>query len=329
LLARVRRFSLTPRQYFLVAALALGALTLIVFTGAAVRVTGSGLGCPDWPNCYQNGRLAAESNSHAWIEFGNRLLTGVISLAAISAAVLAFFRKPFRRDLAVLGVLLPLGVVAQAVLGGLTVLYGLAPGWVMAHYLLSMAVLVAASTLAWRARPAYGHEPPAADRTTARACWALFVLGAVTVFAGTAATAAGPHAGASGTGQVVKRLHFEGPGTLTWIVDRHGVLATALGLLAIGTWWLARRRGADHELRTRLTRICLLMAAQGVLGIVQYRLKLPTELVWVHVDLAALLWVGIVLAAIEAGSPLRAPATVPDAIAAPSRAGARASAARS
>jgi heme a synthase len=311
------RISLTPRQYFLVSALALGALTLIVFTGAAVRVTGSGLGCPDWPNCYQNGRLVAESNSHAWIEFGNRLLTGVISLAAIAACVLAFFRKPFRKDLAVIGVLLPLGVVMQAVLGGLTVLYGLAPGWVMGHYGLSMVVLVAAATLAWRARPAYGHEPPAADLATARACWALFALGAVTVFAGTAATAAGPHAGASGTGEIVNRLHFEGAGTLSWIVNRHGALAVLLGLAAIATWALARRRGADRELQVRLTRICLLMALQGVLGIVQYRLKLPTELVWVHVDLAALLWVGIVLAAIEAGSPRRAAVTAAEALPAP------------
>ena len=329
--ARIRRFGLTPRQYFVVSALALAALTLIGFTGAGVRVTGSGLGCPDWPNCYQNGRLVAESNSHAWIEFGNRLLTGVISIAAIAASVLAFFRKPFRKDLAVIGVLLPLGVVAQAVLGGLTVLYGLAPGWVMGHYVLSMVILVAAGTLVWRARPSYGNEPRAADLATARACWAMFALGAVTVFAGTAATAAGPHAGAAGTGEVVKRLHFEGAGTLKWIVDRHGALAVLLGLLAIGTWVLARRRGAHPELRTRITRICLLMALQGVLGIVQYELKLPTELVWVHVDLAALLWVGIVLAAVQAGSPRRepAPGALPALGGAPATADAPASAARS
>ena len=72
-------------------------------------------------------------------------------------------------------------------------------------------------------------------------------------------------------------------------------------------WWLARRRGADHELRVRLTRICLLMALQGAIGIVQYRLKLPAEIVWVHVATATLLWVGIVLAAVQAGSPRRAP----------------------
>src|SRR4051795_10429436 len=168
------RIRITPHVYFLVSAAALVALTLIVFTGAAVRVTGSGLGCPSWPNCYSNGRLVAETNSHALIEFGNRTLTGFVALAAVAAGVLAFFRRPFRRDLAILGVLLPVGVVAQAVLGGLTVVYGLAPGFVMGHYGLSMLVLVAAAALAWRARPAYGpDEPCTADRTTAGAVWAM------------------------------------------------------------------------------------------------------------------------------------------------------------
>jgi cytochrome c oxidase assembly protein subunit 15 len=302
------RLRIDPKPYFIVSAVALVALTLIVFTGAAVRVTGSGLGCPDWPNCYRDGRLVAELNSHAWIEFGNRLLSGFVGLAAVAAGLLAFFRRPFRRDLAVLGVLLPLGVVGQAVMGGLTVLYGLAPGWVMAHFGLSMLIIVAAGTLAWRARPAFeAGEPPAADRVTARAAWVLFVLGGLTIFVGTAATAAGPHAGGSGTGDVVHRLGFRGSGTLTWLVERHGVLAGALGVLAIGVWALARRRGADRELRTRLTRICLLLAAQGILGIVQYRLKLPSEMVWVHVSLAAVLWAGIVLAAVQSGSPFRAP----------------------
>ena len=295
-----------------------------MFTGAAVRVTGSGLGCPDWPNCYRDGRLVAELNSHAWIEFGNRMLSGFVALAAVAAGLLAFARKPFRRDLAVLGVLLPLGVIGQAVMGGLTVLYGLAPGWVMAHFGLSMVILIAAGALAWRARPAFEEgEPPAADRTTVRTVWALFVLGGITIFVGTAATAAGPHAGGSGTGDIVNRLNFRGGGTLTWLVNRHGVLAGALGVLAVAVWLLARRRGANRELRTRLTRICLLLAVQGALGIVQYRTKLPSELVWVHVCLAALTWVGIVLAAIQAGSPFRAPARAPR----PVSAGARASAA--
>ena len=297
------RLRLSPERYFVVAAVAFVALTLIVFTGAAVRVTGSGLGCPDWPQCYENGRLAAELNSHAWIEFANRILSGFVAVAATAAGLLAFARRPFRRDLAVLGVMLPLGVAAQGVLGGLTVLYGLAPGFVMGHYALSMVILVAAGTMAWRARPSFGAEAPAADLMTARAVWGLFVLGAVTIFVGTAATASGPHAGGSGTGDVVHRLNFKGSDTVTWVIDRHGVLAALLGVLAVGTWWLARRHDADPKLQQRLTRICLLLAVQGALGIVQYQLKLPSELVWLHVCMATLLWVGVVLAAVQAGSP--------------------------
>jgi cytochrome c oxidase assembly protein subunit 15 len=322
------RRTLTPRAYFYVSATALVALTLIVFTGAAVRVTGSGLGCPAWPECYEDGRLVAELESHAWIEFGNRLLTGFVGLAAVAAGLLAFARRPFRRDLAILGLMLPVGVLGQAVLGGMTVWYGLAPGYVMAHYALSMVILVAAGALVWRARPVTDGPvtagetgiavaddrlspaspdrlPPAADLVTARAIWAMFALGGVTIFAGTAATAAGPHAGGSGTGDVVHRLDFKGADTVSWLINRHGVLATALGLLAVGCWVLARRRGADRHLVHRLTRVCVLMALQGALGVVQFQLELPAELVWVHVALATLLWVGIVLAAVQAGSPRR------------------------
>jgi heme a synthase len=303
---RLRSIRLRPEQYFLVASAAMGTLVLIVFTGAAVRVTGSGLGCPDWPNCYEDGRLTPELGTHSYIEFGNRLLTSVVGISAVLALVLAFARTPFRRDLALLAALLPLGVLGQAVMGGLTVLYGLAPGWVMAHFALSMVILVAAGTLAWRARPAWEPGERAGDLVVARWAWALFALGGVTLFAGTAATAAGPHAGGSGTGDVVARLAFKGADTVGWLIDRHGALAAALGLLAIAAWWVARRRGADAALVHRLARVCLLMAAQGALGLVQYQLEVPAEMVWVHVALATLLWVGIVLAAVQAGSPLRA-----------------------
>ena len=175
------RFTITPRAYFWVAVSALVVCTLIVFTGAAVRLTGSGLGCPDWPRC-QGTRLTPELSTHAVIEFGNRLLTGVVGLPCLAAAILAWFRRPFRRDLALIALLLPLGVLAQAVLGGMTVWYGLKPGWVIGHFLLSMLLLVACVVLVWRA----AHEPAdgAAARATGSAsgrCAALVVLGALTL----------------------------------------------------------------------------------------------------------------------------------------------------
>ncbi len=147
---RAERFTLDEGRYRVIAQMSLVMLTLIVFTGAAVRLTGSGLGCPDWPKCY--GKVAPPLETHAVIEFGNRLLSGVVGLVAAAAGLLAFRRRPFRRDLALLGVLLPLGVMGQAVLGGFTVRYHLAPGFVMGHYALSMLILIAAAALAWRAR---------------------------------------------------------------------------------------------------------------------------------------------------------------------------------
>ncbi|MGH2943851.1 MAG: COX15/CtaA family protein, partial [Solirubrobacteraceae bacterium] len=186
------RYTLTPERYARVARVALVMLTLIVLTGAAVRVTGSGLGCPTWPKCTSTS-LYTELQLHGVIEFGNRMLTSVVGFAAIAAFVGAWRRRPLRRDLLALSAMLPLGVVAQAVLGGFTVLYDLAPGFVMSHYLLSMLILVACVALDWRAHREPGDGDGGADRLVTRSVWALVPLGAITIFAGTAATAAGPH----------------------------------------------------------------------------------------------------------------------------------------
>ncbi|HTN24101.1 MAG TPA: COX15/CtaA family protein [Solirubrobacteraceae bacterium] len=288
------RLAISPERYALFARVALVMLTLIVLTGAAVRVTGSGLGCPTWPRCTDTS-LYTKLTTHGVIEFGNRMLTFFVGFAAIGAFVAAFLRKPLRRDLVWLSLLLPLGVVCQAVLGGFTVLYDLAPGFVMSHYLLSMLILVACVALDWRAHrePAAGAAAGPADRLMARAVWGLVGLGAVTIFAGTAATAAGPHAGGAGTGDVIKRLDFKGAETLRFVIEQHARLATLLGLAAVGLWFLARRRGGPPEQRRALTVLCLLLAAQGVVGGVQYALELPAEIVWVHVGLAASTWLSI------------------------------------
>jgi len=300
------RLDITPQRYYQVAKLALLGLALIVLSGAAVRVTGSGLGCPDWPQCYKSGRLVPESDLHAMIEFTNRVFSGFVVLISGIAWLLSYVRRPYRRDLMWLSAALPFGVFGQAILGGLTVKYGLAPGWVMSHYLLSMVVLVFAQQLFWRSRPVHPTPPGAPDRTTALLIRALTVLGAFTVIAGTASTAAGPHAGASGTGEIVPRFDFKGGDTLSWIIERHGALAAILGVGAVLAWFLCRTRGGGKRLQRSLTILCLLMAAQGVVGITQYELELPAEIVWVHVGLATYTWISLLFAWSSAGLPARA-----------------------
>jgi cytochrome c oxidase assembly protein subunit 15 len=289
------RLVVTPAQYRKIAYIALGALTLIVFTGAAVRLTNSGLGCPTWPKCY--GRIYPPAQTHALIEFGNRALSGLVGVVVAVAAVLAFTRRPFRRDIAWLAVLLPLGVIGQAILGGYTVREKLAPGFVMSHFLLSMVILIAAGALAWRATYEPGRRPRSTDPTLVWSVRALLPLAALTIFAGTAATAAGPHSGGL-VGQHVKRLTIEGPNTLEWAVHQHATIAAVFGLAVIGVWLLKRRRlrGIPLDPLEPLTVLAILLAAQGLIGSTQYELRLPAEMVWVHVALATVTWLVVLWA---------------------------------
>jgi cytochrome c oxidase assembly protein subunit 15 len=262
------------------------------------------------------------------IEFSNRVITVPLSIAAGAAWLLALRRRPYRRDLVWLGALLPLGVIAQAVLGGFTVKGALDYGWVMGHFALSMLILVAAVLLAWCANTSAAEQPgehkrgvparsngsgePASrddspDRPLIIAVRALVGLGALTIFAGTAATAAGPHAGGS-PGQTINRLSFDGRATMDYVIHRHAEIALAFSLLAVAVWWLARRRHAGAVVRRSLTVLCVLLALQGAVGAVQYETHLPTELVWVHVGLACGAWLAALWAACAAGrlAPRRA-----------------------
>jgi len=292
------RFSITPQHYATVSLIALGALSLIVLTGAGVRLTGSGLGCPDWPKCY--GQTVPPLNTHAVIEFGNRVLTGFVGFAVIAASVLAWFRKPFRWHLALFGALLPLGVIGQAILGGEVVRHHLAPGLVMSHFILSMLLLDASFALAWCSRYEPGERRASRDRLGVWAVRALIPLGQLTIAAGTVATASGPHAGAH-AGQLVRRFDFEGAGTLEWVVQRHAVLATVFGLATIGVWLLLRRPGGDRRAVRPLTAVIGLLALQGLVGGVQWWLKLPSEIVWVHVALATVTWLAMLWTVATAG----------------------------
>lgn len=307
----LERLALTPTQYRKVALIALGALSLIVLTGAAVRLTNSGLGCPTWPKCY--GRVYPPAQTHALIEFGNRALSGLVGVVTVLTAILAFTRKPFRRDLAWLAIALPLGVVAQAVLGGFTVRENLAPGFVMSHFLLSMVILVAALALAWRATHEPGSRPRSTDRTLVWCVRALVPLGALTIFAGTAATAAGPHSGGL-VGQHVRRLTIMGSNTLEWAVHQHATIAAIFGVAVIGVWLLKRQRqrGVPLDPMEPMTVLAILLAAQGLIGSTQYELRLPAEMVWVHVALATVTWLVILWATAVEGRPVPRRAAAPE-----------------
>lgn len=305
------RLTISPERYERIALAALILLALIVFSGAAVRLTGSGLGCPEWPKCTEE-RLVAELDTHGLIEFVNRVFSGLVALAALAAGALAYFRKPFRRDLMMLGLLLPAGVLGQGILGGLTVIYDLRPGFVMSHYGLSMLILIASWALWWRSRPQWEESqkalesaPP--DRATLWTARLLVPIGALTVFAGTAATASGPHAGGSGTGDVIERLDLKGAGTLDWAIHQHGYIAAALGAATLVALAVAVLRHAGRGLLLALGSVLALLVIQGAVGAVQYALELPAEIVWVHVCLATTTWIALLWTWSAAGEPAEEP----------------------
>jgi cytochrome c oxidase assembly protein subunit 15 len=292
------RLEISRERYAQVTLVALGALSLIVLTGAGVRLTDSGLGCPDWPKCY--GGTTPPLESHAIIEYGNRLITGLVGIAVIAASILAWFRRPFRGHLALFGALLPIGVICQAILGALVVKYHLAPGLVMLHFILSMMLLDAAFALAWCSRYEPWERRRSGDRLGVWAVRALIPFGQLTILAGTIATASGPHAGAH-AGQLVHRFHFEGAGTLEWVVQRHAVIAAVYGFATIGVWFLLRRPGADRRALRPLTLVIGLLALQGAIGGLQWYLELPTELVWVHIAVATCNWLAMLWTVATAG----------------------------
>src|SRR4051812_26596779 len=224
-MTRSLRFSPATSRRLAWAALAV--LVLIVFSGAGVRLSGSGLGCPDWPRCH--GGFTPELDSHVAIEYGNRLLSSVVAFVSIAAGVAALRRRPFRRDLVVPAWALMGGVVAQGVLGGITVLLDLQWEVVIAHSLLSMALLVAGALLVWRQRAEPDASPPATERGVWLAVRGLVAYGALVIVAGTFATAAGPHAGGAGTGEIAARLDALGAGRPQTTNPPHRRIAAAVG----------------------------------------------------------------------------------------------------
>ena len=286
-LTRIRAFELSPARFVQLASLNVVLLWLIVGTGAAVRLTDSGLGCSHWPGC-ERGAPLPEKNVHAFVEFGNRLVGGVVITVTL-LTWLAARRTPglpaWARRLA-LGVLL--GAFAQTPLGYLAVASDLKWPVVMAHLLLSIALLAGAVVLAVEAfNVRDGPSPPIVPVELRRLALVFTAAGFALVVSGTFATAAGPH---SGGGEHIDRF-----GSLEPTVYVHGAFVGAFlisFLISIG--YLAAFRDRSPALFKIGVGVFALLLIQIAVGEIQWRTKLPWEIVLVHVALAAAVWAGTV-----------------------------------
>ena len=253
----------------------------LVLTGGAVRITGSGLGCPTWPECtpgsYTPVPHQAEGQLHAWIEFGNRLLT--FALVAVSIAVLVHVLYKGRRDLRTLALGQLLGILGQGVLGGITVLTDLHPLPVAGHLLLSIILIAGAASLYSR------REYVAVPRTdleplTRRISQLHIALTFVVIVLGTVVTGSGPHAG----DEKAQRFGFD-IRTIAWL---HADAVIALLGLTAAFYILVR---SDKKLLRRITVFTVIALAQGAIGYIQYFTGIPEILVAAHLLGATLVWI--------------------------------------
>ncbi|RTL68394.1 MAG: heme A synthase [Pseudonocardiaceae bacterium] len=255
----------------------------IAVTGSVVRVTGSGLGCPTWPNCNPGSLIPVAHPEllplHQWVEFGNRLLAVVVVLVSGACLLAAIAARPRRTRLIWLAAAMPLGVVAQAVIGGITVLVGLAWWSVMPHFLASIVLVWLAVELVAEARNGGPTTPVVPRAVRALTVVSTVVLGALLV-AGTLVTAAGPHAGDSAT----PRLGIPVPALAQLHAD---LLFGYLGLV-VGLGFALWATDAPAPVRRRYWWLVGVVLAQGALGGIQYGLGVPEVLVSFHVLGAAL-----------------------------------------
>lgn len=255
----------------------------IVFTGGVVRITGSGLGCADWPTCDGRNITPVAGGQHAdwqgYVEFGNRLLTFVVLAAAIAVVVQMRRTRPHPPAVRWLAWGLPAGVLGQALLGGITVLTGLSPYTVAAHFLLSMVLIAVAVALHERVRPP--DPQPAVPRGLQHATTAIAAVAFAVLVLGTVVTGAGPHGGDLGAPRfgVDIRLVAIAHADAVWLL-------IGLTVATLAASW----RSAPPRFRTALTGLLALELAQGGIGYTQYVLGIPPTLVSLHVLGAAVLW---------------------------------------
>lgn len=279
------RWTPDPRTVRRAALAALVMAVVIVVTGGAVRLTGSGLGCPTWPKCTDDSITATrEMGLHGVIEFGNRMLTYVLCAAVGWAIIAARSEKPYRRSLTKLGWAQFWVVMGNAVLGGIVVLVGLNPYTVAAHFLLSTALIAVATVMWQRTREGDTEARPLVGAAVRQLVWFLVAVTALLIAVGTVVTGAGPHAGDSSE---VARI------PLDWenVTRLHAVLAWIVVTLAFALWFVLRAVDAPRVPLNRTRELFLILLAQGVIGYVQYFTDLPEVLVGAHMLGSCLVWI--------------------------------------
>jgi cytochrome c oxidase assembly protein subunit 15 len=266
---------LTGKSYSIVCGTALGSLCVIVFTGALVRLTGSGLGCVDWPNCNST-KFIDVSSGHTAIEQANRLFTGVVSFSVMAAVLLSHRRTPRRADLVWLSWSLVAGVLSQIVIGGVVVLTGLNPYANMTHFLVSM-VLIACAFMLYRRS---GTEIPTSFfRIVPNRLQGLVIatslMGIGAIVTGTVVTATGPHAG----GEDAVRFGF----ALTSVARVHGATVIAFVALIVILAVQDRRIRSTRDLTEAISALLVVAVSQGAIGYTQYFTGVPVVLVAAHI----------------------------------------------
>ncbi|CAM5413344.1 cytochrome b561 [Streptomyces avidinii] len=287
------RWTPSPRTLQRAALAALVMSVVIVVTGGAVRLTGSGLGCDTWPKCTDDSLIVTqEQGFHGAIEFGNRMLTYVLSAAVGWAIITARSAKPWRHSLTKLGWVQFVIVMANAVLGGITVLTGLNPYSVAGHFLLATA-LITVTTVTWqRTREGDGAPRPRVPGPVRKLSWALLATTLVLIAAGTVVTGSGPHAGDSSE---IRRMPFDWDTT----AHTHAVAAWLVCALAVAMWLVLRVVDAPADTRARARDLLVVLLAQGAIGYVQYATQVPEALVAAHMLGSCLVWIAVVRVALS------------------------------
>jgi heme a synthase len=281
--------SVTPSEYRRVTLVAMVLLCIIVVTGALVRLSDSGLGCDDWPTCNDR-HIVDVGTAHSAIEQLNRLFTGLVVAAVIVCVLAALVRSPRRRDLTWLSVSLVIGVLGQAVIGGIVVKTHLNPVAVQQHFLLSMVIVAAALVLHQRAgRPDDASGGHSVGRRSTAMMWAIGTGTAAAIVTGTIVTGTGPHSG-SVNGTPVRRFGLH----VTDVARLHSAAVLITVAIGLALMWSVRSSADRLAVERALTPWIGLAFLQGLVGYVQYFSGIPVFLVAFHVTLATCLWLSAV-----------------------------------